>query len=50
MMMRWVAAGIREAAAHFHRLFGHADLKTLVTALRRRDQQLGRTTVSQQVA
>jgi transposase-like protein len=28
MMMRWVAAGIREAAAHFHRLFGHADLKT----------------------
>ena len=50
MMMRWVAAGIREAAAHFHRLFGHADLKTLVTALRRRDHQLGLTTVSQQVA
>jgi transposase-like protein len=50
MMMRWVAAGIREAAAHFHRLFGHADLKTLVTALRRRDQQLGLTAVSQQVA
>jgi putative transposase len=50
MMMRWVAAGIREAAAHFHRLFGHADLKTLVTALRRRDQQLGLTTIGQQVA
>ena len=50
MMMRWVAAGIREAATHFHRLFGHADLKTLVMALRRRDQQLGLITVGQQVA
>lgn len=50
MMMRWVAAGIREAAAHLHRLFGHADLKTLVTALRRRDQPLGLTAVSQPVA
>ena len=50
MMMRWVAAGIREAAAHFHRLFGHGDLKTLVAALRRRDHQLGLTTVTQQVA
>jgi transposase-like protein len=50
MMMRWVAAGIRETAAHFHKLIGHADLPTLVTALRRRDQQLGLTTVSQQVA
>ncbi len=50
MMMRWVAAGIREAATHFHRLIGHADLRTLVAALRRRNQQLGLTTVGQQVA
>ena len=50
MMMRWVAAGIREAATHFHRLFGHADLHTLVTALRCRDQQLGLTAIGQQVA
>jgi transposase-like protein len=47
MMLRWVAAGIRETATHCHRLFGHADLKTLVTALRRRDQQLGVTTATQ---
>ena len=50
MMMRWVAAGIREAATHFHRLFGHADLRTLGAGLRRRDQQLGLTTVGQRVA
>jgi transposase-like protein len=50
MMLRWVAAGIREAAAHFHRLFGHADLKMLVAALRRRDQQLGLTSAVSQVA
>jgi transposase-like protein len=50
MMLRWVAAGIRDTAARFHRLFGHADLKTLVTALRRRDQQLGLAATSRQVA
>ena len=50
MMMRWVAAGIREAATQLHRLFGHADLSTLVAGLRRRDQQLGLTTVGQRIA
>lgn len=50
MMLRWVVAGMREAATHFHRLFGHADLATLIAALRIRDQRLGLTASAQQVA
>ena len=41
MMLRWVAAGVLEAVKGFRRLKGHADLPTLVAALRARDQQLG---------
>ena len=50
MMLRWVAAGLREAATHFHRLFGHADLAPLLAALRIRDQRLGLAGSAQQVA
>lgn len=50
MMLRWVAAGMREAARHFHRLFGHTDLAKLVAALRIRDQRLGLVSTAQQVA
>jgi transposase-like protein len=41
MMLRWVAAGILEAVKGFRRLKGHADMPTLVAALRTRDQELG---------
>ena len=41
MMLRWVAAGVLEAVKGFRRLKGHADMPTLVAALRARDQQLG---------
>jgi putative transposase len=41
MMLRWVAAGVLEAAKGFRRLKGYADMPTLVAALRARDQQLG---------
>jgi transposase-like protein len=41
MMLRWVAAGVLEAATGFRRLKGHADMPKLVAALRARDQQLG---------
>lgn len=41
MMLRWVAAGVLEAVKGFRRLKGYADMPTLVTALRARDQQLG---------
>jgi transposase-like protein len=41
MMRRWVAAGVLEAVKGFRRLKGYADMPTLVTALRARDQQLG---------
>ena len=52
MMLRWVAAGILEAAKGFRRLKGYADMPTLVTALRARDRQLGlvATEESRQVA
>ena len=40
-MLRWVAAGILEAAKGFRRLQGYADMPTLVNALRARDRQLG---------
>jgi putative transposase len=41
MMLRWVAAGVLEAVKGFRRLKGYADMPTLVTALRARDEQLG---------
>lgn len=41
MMLRWVAAGVREAGKGFRRLKGYADMPTLVSALRARDRQLG---------
>lgn len=41
MMVRWVAAGLREAERGFHRLFGANEIGVLVRALRRRDEQLG---------
>jgi transposase-like protein len=41
MMLRWVAAGVLEAAHGFRRLKGYADMPTLVAALRARDRQLG---------
>lgn len=33
MVMRWVAASLKEAHMHFNRIHGHRDLKHLVTAL-----------------
>lgn len=44
MMLRWVAAGILEAATAFRRVKGYADMPTLVNALRSRDRQLGLVT------
>ena len=40
MMLRWVAAGVLEAAKGFRRLKGCADMPRLVAALRARDQRL----------
>jgi transposase-like protein len=48
MMVRWVAAGILEAVKGFRRLKGHADMHTLVAALRARDEQLGLATTGEQ--
>jgi len=41
MMLRWVAAGVLEAAKGFRRLKGYADMPMLVAALHARDRQLG---------
>ena len=41
MMLRWVAAGVLEAAKGFRRLKGRADMPQLIAALRARDQRLG---------
>ena len=41
MMLRWVVAGVLEAAKGFRRLKGHAAMPQLVAALRARDQRLG---------
>ena len=41
MVVRWVAAGVLEAAKGFRRLKGHKAMPQLVAALRARDQQLG---------
>lgn len=37
MVLRWIAAGVQEAAAGFRRLKGHADMPKLVAALRDHD-------------
>ncbi len=41
MMIRWMTAAVFEAAKGFRRVKGCKDLPALVTALRRRDEQLG---------
>jgi putative transposase len=43
MMIRWMTAAVFEAAKGFRRLKGCKDLPALVTALRKRDEQLGLT-------
>jgi hypothetical protein len=43
MMNRWMTAAVFEAAKGFRRLKGCKDLPALITALRRRDEQLGLT-------
>ena len=43
MMIRWMTAAVFEAAKGFRRIKGCKDLPALVTALRRRDEQLGLT-------
>lgn len=44
LMLRWVAAGILDAAKGVRRLKGYADMPTLVSALRARDRHLGLVT------
>ena len=41
MMLRWVAAGVLEAAKGCRLLKGRADMPQLIAALRARDQRLG---------
>ena len=41
MVLRWVAAGVLEAAKEFRRVKGCRDMPVLVAALRARDAQLG---------
>ena len=41
MVLRWVAAGVLEAAKGFRRVKGCKDMPVLVAALRARDAQLG---------
>ena len=41
MVLRWVAAGVLEAAKGFRRVKGGRDMPVLVAALRARDAQLG---------
>jgi transposase-like protein len=50
MIVRWVAVGILEAVQGFRRLKGCADMPTLVTALRTRDQQIGLVIAEENVA
>ena len=50
MVLRWVAAGVLEAANGFRRVKGCKDMPTLVTALRTRDAQLGLGELSEMVA
>ena len=50
MMLRWVSAGVLEAAKGFRRLKGPADMPKLVAALRARDRRLGLGASVEQVA
>lgn len=50
MVVRWVAAGVLEAAKGFRRLKGYTEMPQLVAALRARDTELGLADTSQQVA
>jgi putative transposase len=50
MVVRWVAAGVLEAAKGFRRLKGHKAMPQLVAALRARDQKLGISAAVENVA
>ena len=50
MVLRWVAAGVIEAAKGFRRLKGHKDMPKLVSALRARDERLDLVASSERVA
>ena len=50
MVLRWVAAGVLEAAKGFRRVQGCQDMPTLVAALRARDARLGLGESSEMVA
>lgn len=50
MVLRWVAAGVLEAAKGFRRLKGYTGMPQLVVALRARDVKLGLGDSSQMVA
>ena len=50
MVLRWVAAGVLEAAKGFRRVKGCKDMPTLVAVLRARDAQLGLGESSEMVA
>jgi hypothetical protein len=40
MILRWVAIALAEAERHFHRVRGCKDMKHLVAALNRHEQEL----------
>ena len=50
MVLRWIAAGVQEAAAGFRRLKGHAEMPKLVAALRDHDAGLDGVLASQKKA
>jgi transposase-like protein len=50
MVLRWIAAGVQEAAAGFRRLKGHAEMPKLVAALRNHDAGLDGALASQKKA
>jgi transposase-like protein len=50
MVLRWIAAGVQEAAAGFRRLKGHAEMPKLVAALRDHDAGLDGALASQKKA
>ena len=50
MVLRWVAAGVLEAAKGFRRVQGCHDMPALVAALRARDARLGLGESSEMVA
>ena len=50
MVLRWVAAGVLEAAKGFRRVQGCQDMPALVAALRARDARLGLGESSEMVA